>query len=150
MKIFHSSLDFYYFFILFICIFTIYIISLYRCEVGQINILEKPSDKYILFNRYKLSDYGIDVWSLLHFLFYGFLGYLYPETFIFTMGLGIVWETFEFYIGKHRPAFLKNIGFCSTDGNETTWWYGKFSDIIVNYLGFISGKILKHKIFTLV
>ena len=50
---------------------------------------------------------------------------------------GILWELFEYYYGKHRPGWLggdcKNL---ATDkGEDSNWWYAKFSDIIMNILG---------------
>lgn len=145
MKIINTNVNLYYFIIFFICVYTIYMLSAYRCKVGEISILEPNENKDNFFKKYKLTQYGIDTWSVIHFLFYGFVGYLYPQTLILTMILGILWEIFEFYVGKNKPSILKNIGFCSTDGKEKIWWYGKISDIIVNYIGFIIGKFLKIK-----
>ena len=144
MKFLHESVDSYYFIIFFICLYTLYILSVLRCKTNYIKFLESHSNVYNFFKKYKLTNYGIDIWSFIHFIFYGSVGYFYPNTLLLTMFLGIVWELFEFYIGINKPTIFRNIGFCKTDnGAEKVWWYGKISDIFFNYFGFITGKMLK-------
>ena len=62
------------------------------------------------------------------------------------MFFGVLWELFEFYYGYFKPQFLKGWGHCiSTDNNDSggLWWYGKISDLICNFTGFICGMYLR-------
>ena len=140
-----SKLDAWYFILFFICVYLIYVASVIRCKHRRIEILEPDSKMYSKLKKYKLYDYGIDIWTLIHYGFYLLVGYLYPNSLIITMFLGLLWELFEFYIGEKKPKLMENIGFCTTDGKERVWWYGKFSDLIFNYLGFITGRYLARK-----
>tara|TARA_Y100000741_G_C17869732_1_gene402385 strand:+ start:83 stop:547 length:465 start_codon:yes stop_codon:yes gene_type:complete len=94
------------------------------------------------------SNYGLDGWSISHYLCFLVAGYIYPNTLVITIGLGILWELFETYVGKYRPKILENIGFIPNADSRykgKIWWYGKWSDIIVNFLGFVSGRYLSRK-----
>ena len=125
------------------CLFIIFcplligLYGYYRCKN-----LETHNDLFgfSLFNNSQ-SDYGLDGWSLTHLFFYMLIGYLFPEKMVFTISLGIIWELFETYIGLYKPSIFKEFGFCSTD-NSKVWWYGKYSDILVNFIGFIIGQHL--------
>ena len=88
--------------------------------------------------------FGLDGWSGTHVLFFLMMGYLFPKSFILSMLLGISWELFEHLYGKHRPGWLGGYGDCpnlqsdrTEDGN---WWYGKWTDIVCNALGFLIGR----------
>ena len=72
-------------------------------------------------------------------------GFLYPNTFVLTNFIGILWELFEYWVGISKPKILSGLGFCNPahSGNkQKIWWYGKPSDFIVNALGFITGNRL--------
>ena len=119
-----------------ICPLLIALYGYYRCK----NI--KTHDDYLGFDLFNNSKkYGLDGWSISHLLFYMLLGYLFPNKIILTLSLGIIWELFETFIGIYKPNIFKDYGFCSTD-NSKVWWHGKFSDIIVNFIGFIIGQYL--------
>jgi hypothetical protein len=86
---------------------------------------------------------GFDGWSASHVLFFCLMGYLFPKSFILTMIIGICWELFEHLYGKHRPGWLGGYGDCSDLQSDRTedgnWWYGKWTDIVCNALGFLGG-----------
>jgi hypothetical protein len=94
----------------------------------------------------KLGIPGLDGWSLAHIIFFMLLGYVFPETFIQTMTIGITWELFEHIYGKQRPGWLGGYGGAcnnmATDREDGNWWYGKWSDIGCNAVGFIMGRYL--------
>lgn len=120
-----------------IVIFLICAYGNYRCN--------HPEYKDIL--ETELGIFNLDGWSLSHFTFFTYIGYYFPDTMKTSIGLGIAWELFEHYYGVNRPGWLGGYGDCNNlqsdrnkDGN---WWYGKYSDIILNYLGFVSGIYLK-------
>ena len=112
----------------------------YRCKYN------KNRKDILEFSLWKNSNkIGIDGWSLSHYLAYLIFGFLYPNTFVLSSLLGILWELFEYWIGTVKPKILTGIGFCNPtySGNkQKNWWYGKPSDFIVNALGFITGNRL--------
>lgn len=67
------------------------------------------------FNK-KLKLHG---WSITHLGFYLLIGYKYPNTFLLTFIIGILWELFEKYIGIYQPKILQNWGFCKTNDGKT-------------------------------
>jgi len=92
--------------------------------------------------------YEFDGWSVTHFTLYMVIGYLNPEKFVIATIFGILWELFEYYVMTFKPPILNNYGLCdgiSTDKENTVWWYAKWTDILCNSLGFISGAYLKNK-----
>ena len=96
----------------------------------------------------KLGILDLDGWSITHFAFFALLGYLYPDTFWLSMGLGISWEAFEHILGKNRPAILGGFGDCVTTdpGIQGSWWFGRVSDILMNLIGFIFGAWLRSQV----
>jgi len=87
--------------------------------------------------------WGLDGWSITHILLFMVLGYMYPDTFLLSMMVGITWELFEHFYGKQRPGWLGGYGDCydvASDRADGNWWYGKWSDIICNATGFLIGQ----------
>jgi hypothetical protein len=85
---------------------------------------------------------GLDGWSATHFFFFMLLGYLFPQTFFWSMSVGVAWELFEHFYGTERPGWLGGYGDCNdlaTDRTEGNWWYGKWTDIACNAAGFTLG-----------
>ncbi len=82
-----------------------------------------------------------DGWSLTHFFLFMYVGHIRPDTFFFATLIGILWELFEHYYGEKRPGWLGGYGDCEmrTDRQNDNWWYGKYSDIVANSLGFFIG-----------
>ena len=63
------------------------------------------------------------------------------------MFFGCIWELFETYVGYYKPEQIKGLGFCDTfgsDGKLKVWWYGKWSDLIMNFSGFVLGHYIKN------
>ncbi len=92
--------------------------------------------KYYIMNEslFTIYNHSFDCWSLSHYLCYTFIGFLFPHYWKIVIIIGILWELFE-YIGYHIEKYVfrtKNI-----------YWCAKFSDIIVNSLGFITGLFLR-------
>ena len=100
-------------------------------------------------NKLRISHLELDGWSLSHIMFFMLMGYLYSNTFIKTMLLGISWEIFEHIYGKQRPGWLGGYGGkcnnMATDREDGNWWYGKWSDIVCNAFGFLVGKYINTK-----
>ena len=117
-----------------ICVIMIFAYRKMRCNIN--NKYKDPLEYEFL--------YYFDGWSVTHLVFYMLLGYLYPNYLILTLVLGALWELFEHYTSIYKPRLLFGIGDCSTNNGITDkWWYGKWSDLFVNALGFIIGQYLK-------
>ena len=73
----------------------------------------------------------VNGWLISHYVVFFLAGYFYPTTFKLAMIIGIIWEICEYIIG-----------YCSKNMNDSlgSWWYGQYQDVIVNLLGFISGR----------
>lgn len=100
----------------------------------------------------------IDGWLISHFLTFAVAGFFFPNTFVLSMAIGILWEMIEWAIGMTKPSFLKGIGDChhnitnvehkkflvsndnSKNGTTKYWWYGQYEDIVADFAGFIVGK----------
>lgn len=104
------------------------------------------------------SELYIDGWLLSHFITFGIVGYVFPTHFYLAMILGVLWEIFEYLLGKNTPTFLKckiqnknkpkyQYLFKTNDSNIQTkndaWWYARHEDIIVDFLGFVTGYFIK-------
>ena len=122
------------------CFGTLVIISIaiygkYRCKYinSHTDILAGGIFK-------KSSKLDIDGWSVTHFAFHFILAVMDSGIFLFAIIGGILWELFEGYVGLYKPKIIMNIGFCKNkDDKYKVWWYGKYSDIVMNTLGFVSG-----------
>ncbi len=125
----------YYFLYFFICISIIFLYGRYRC----LNLNSHKDPLEISF----IKKFSIDGWSFTHLFFFMIIGFVYPFSLYLSMFLGIIWELFETYVGYYKPNFLKGWGYCSTKKTKKIWWYGKWSDIIVNFIGFKTGQYIK-------
>lgn len=127
--------NFYYLYFV-ICVSIIFLYARYRCF--NLQNYKDPLEK-TFYNKF-----NIDGWSITHLLFFLFIGYLYPNTFLLSFLFGIIWELFETYIGIYEPSIFKNWGFCESKNKKIKkkWWYGKISDPIINSIGFFIGSYL--------
>ena len=138
------------------CLITIFIIGSifiygnHRCQHPEFkDPLEKP-----LFDE-KLP--WLDGWAYTHFITFFFIGLglffgnnsfnlPYWPWLVVAVGLGIAWEVFEHVVGKERPGWMGGYGGCNlaTDKNEDgNWWYGKWTDLLMNGTGLLLGYGLK-------
>jgi len=134
-----------------IAVALIMIYSKYRCEHKD---FKDPLETKLFVGL----DVGLDGWSITHVTFFAILGYVYPEYFWYAIVLGTMWELFEVLYGRGRPEwadeFLGGYGGCDklrTDREDGNWWYGKWSDIACNIIGFTIGVYLRKRkhLFTL-
>ena len=98
----------------------------------------------------KLGICDLDGWSLTHFGLFTYVGYRFPSRFVEAMGAGITWELWEYWCGKSRPSWMGGFGDCdlTTDQIDSThqnWWFGRYSDIVMNLSGFILGQYIRNK-----
>jgi hypothetical protein len=73
----------------------------------------------------------VNGWLISHYVVFFLAGYFYPTTFKLAMIIGIIWEICEYIIGYCSKIMSDSLG---------SWWYGQYQDVIVNLLGFISGR----------
>jgi len=121
-----------------VCLVVIFLYGNYRCK--------NPEYKDILETKIGIGE--LDGWSLSHLLFNMLIGYLYSDKYlIYAFILGCLWEFFEHYYGEKRPGWLGGYGDCdmSTDKLDGNWWYGKWSDILMNVFGLFLGYYLRKK-----
>jgi len=127
-----------------ICVFSILAYQAFRCH-------EKNKDfKDPLLIQYGIWD--IDGWSITHIVFFALLGYLYTKHFVIIMIMGILWELIEdnvMHILTKDISFL-NCKILTTDNvNSKTnniWWFGRFSDVLMDLFGFGIGYLIRNKI----
>ena len=86
----------------------------------------------------KLNIGDLDGWSVTHVLYNLFLGYQFPNLFVEIMLLGIIWEILETIFGYFPGVFDCKV---TTDADD--WWFGRVSDIIMNFIGASIGYSLK-------
>ena len=121
---------------------SIFLYGNYRCTRSHIkDPLEIPFSRHVPW---------FDGWSYTHLLGAFLAGKLINSrkgvAFVFILML--LWEVFEFYLGKMKPKWMKNIGggSCriSTDkeDKDKVWWYGKYSDVLVNSVGLLLSQII--------
>ena len=94
-------------------------------------------------------DFHIDGWSISHYVLFTIVGYNFPKSFFFAMFMGVLWEIIEHMIGAFKPSILNGITNCNRKSTKESssdtagyWWYGKKEDIVVNFLGFITGHFI--------
>lgn len=90
-----------------------------------------------------LGVYDIDLWSVTHFVFFLFLGYLYPDHIFFIIFVGIVWEFIEYMIGLFEVGSTVS-QFCSfTNLKNGRVSYGRISDVFINLAGYLVGRYIR-------
>ena len=111
------------FIIIIIMVVTVIAIALYQIFLGIL-------DKNISLKTTHVNDIFFPVyvrvngWMLIHLFFYMILGFFFPDNFMLILLMGICWEIVEIMWGRI---------------NGSTWWYGGFSDVIMNTIGFTMG-----------
>jgi len=132
-----------------ICLLSLIIISLVFFYQAIMVYLEIPlSDDPLQFNLFN-NDYNITGWYATHFIVFTIAGYYGHKHIFFLMLVGILWELIEWLIG-----FVTTIPFTDTNikkivinnrkmnGDNYRWWFGNYRDIIVNFIGLMTGKYL--------
>lgn len=89
---------------------------------------------------YDINGTFINGWLISHYVVFFLAGYFYPTTFKLAMIIGIIWEICEYIIGYFSKNMSDSLGIRIK--KTKNWWYGQYKDVIVNLLGFISGRYL--------
>lgn len=122
----------YILFVFFICILLIMAYGILLCMSGK--SWDPLETKPILWD--------LDGWSMTHFVFFLFLGYLFPGNFLFILILGSSWELIEYWIGKNNKSLMSGFDCNLNKLKQDEWWYGKISDLFVNLLGYMIGSYI--------
>ena len=119
-----------------------------QCSVFLTDIIDVQIPNIKIFLRKKSELANLTDGQCLHFLVFFITGFLFPQLNTITLAFlfGVFWELFEFYYGKYKPGWLGQFGDCKeleTDKlSKGNWWYGKWSDILMNFLGLLFGFLL--------
>jgi hypothetical protein len=116
------------------------------------HILRSSGSKDFLAKQFR-RDLDFDGWSVSHFLFFGFLGLMYPNRHLQFFTVGVGWELVETGLGQNAVKLsgkrLQLIGEQDGDGFHTgdqdAYWYGKVSDIVANMAGYCLGSAAAEK-----
>lgn len=72
------------------------------------------------------------------------LGFLFPKRYYFIILSGMLWELLE-YITQHTNLkfmdHIRGLSLCkgSLSDGKKHWWYAKWTDLVMNLLGFMTG-----------
>ena len=137
-----EKVNIWYFIIAILAALVIFCYGKYRCD----NIKNhKDLLGWDLFKNSK-NTLGLDGWTISHFIFYMILAFIYPLAIRLNIVSGILWELFEYWVGKTKPKSLKGWGFCKNPNakkKNSVWWYGRKSDVVANIFGAFTGKFIK-------
>lgn len=124
-------------------ILIVILVGIYQLILIYLNI-KKENDPLITMRSSYLGNY-INGWALTHLIFNIYLGYYYPDCFMESFILGIIWEMYEYLFGAGFPLLFPKM---AREMNPMwySWYYGSYEDIVVNTVGFIIGKKLKKMI----
>lgn len=126
---------------------ALYIVAVLLIVIYGI-VIRKAKKRDIL--ETKLVDnpvVSIDGWGMLHLVFFGILGVLFPGRYLQFLLVGIAWEGIETFLGQCRimagGSRIQLIGDQDEEGRPTgddkAYWYGRSSDVLMNMIGYILG-----------
>jgi len=82
-------------------------------------------------------------WPISHFILFFIIGLLFPYCGLVAMTGGIIWELIEVFLSTLQRAPRQGIR--TKGGNvqySQNWWAGSFKDIIANFAGYYTGKLV--------
>jgi len=105
------------------------------------------------------SVHEFDGWAATHLLFWAFLGFWFPGRYLQALGVSLLWEGFEDFMGRHplrvggkRLQLIGatdgegNFGDAAGDGGADSYWYGRYvTDTSFNLMGYIVGSALARR-----
>ena len=133
-------------------VFVIFMYGTYRCH--------HPNTKDSLEVQFLHSAEWFDGWSFSHLFVFFLIGtfpFESPWYLLIPFAFGVLWEVIEWFAGNPDFSFGNSIwenesrigwmvgGKCqmSTDKDDGKWWYGKWTDILMNGTGLLLGYGLK-------
>ena len=131
--------------------FIIIIYSWIRCNNKN---LKDPLSLHLFEVKNTPLSGVLDGWSISHFILYFLFGLYYPTKINFIIGMGILWELFEYFTSNSNIEILssiRGISRCKIKSNENVngdWFYAKLSDVFVNAFGAFLGFYLSSSSIT--
>lgn len=131
-----------------VLIICIIVIILYGQVIERVAHATGP-DK--LTGKFAKCD-GCDYWGVLHTLFFGLLGFLFPNRHLKYIAIGALWEIIEGYIGcvNSGSVFINLFGGwgkITKDSPKRDWYYGRMSDVVFNTIGYSIGSSIRTKYY---
>lgn len=120
--------------VLLVC--TVISIFLYERYMCILNIRDAMTKPFLPEPFENVSD----GWAISHILLYAVLAYLFPSRLFVLFLIGVVWELLEEAYGwmirntGYKPAACQNVS-----DKMTTWWYGRWHDLVSNTIGLFAG-----------
>jgi hypothetical protein len=114
--------------------------SRYRCQNPE---FKDKLQEYPFRGENSVLKEIADGWSISHFVFFMCLGYRYPDHYGFVLALGALWEGMEFATERSDIEILdkmRGLATCKNDNSSNFWWYGKYTDLLMNAAGFYVGR----------
>ena len=106
------------------------------------------------------SVHNFDGWAGTHFIFWGFMGFLYPGRYVSALGISMAWEGFEDLLGRTKLTVggsrMQLVGATEEDGatdsdpadSEEEFWYGRYvTDTFFNLAGYIIGSAVANRVW---
>ncbi len=81
-----------------------------------------------------------DGWAISHILLFALLAYLFPNCLLLLFIIGVVWEGMEEAYGwivRNTP--FKHVSCHLNMSDRSSWWFGRWHDIISNSIGLAIG-----------
>lgn len=125
-----------------VCAYHVFVIVLMFILVYGYCVKEKYVGTDVLEKKFIDID-GCDYWAFTHFTLYMILGYMFPTHFVLFFSVGLGYEVAEYLIGATQNP-IKSLGATSDNGDQS-WWYGRYTDIIFNTLGLLTGIFLANQ-----
>ena len=97
----------------------------------------------------RIPSFELDWWSISHILLHFVCGLLFPHNHLSFLALGTGWEFLEDLLSSDattksvdcmNPVNKANNLMCRFSVNDG-YWYGKFDDILMNFIGYELGSI---------
>jgi hypothetical protein len=134
--------------------FSLTVVSLVFIMIGHVYPDKIQSKlKNVLFT---LPQTDIDWWSVSHFVYFGILGYLFPNYLFELFIIGILWEVIEDGLTDSNKKQLLDCNkeyngatkhfkhlWCKVFARDGDYWYGKWDDIFANLLGMVVGAFIR-------
>jgi hypothetical protein len=115
---------------------TVLAIFLYERYMCVLNIRDAMTQPFLPEPFENVSD----GWAISHIALYAILAYLFPSRLVLLFFIGVAWEILEETYGwiirntDYKPTACQNVS-----DKMTTWWYGRWHDLVSNSIGLLAG-----------
>lgn len=116
----------------------LHIFAFVRCTLNKYNI------NIDIMSMNKKNSKIFNGWALSHLLLYVYIGYHYPDNYLFVIIIGILWEIYEYNFSTN-DIFINNIyiGLCGIEDGYHQMIHNIY-DPFINLLGYYIGIQLRN------